>query len=137
LLNPVKTGRDYHSGQVLALAAQCPAANYYTKWIIVVDDDIDPTNINDVLWALSVRCNPNDHIDFLRNTMSFRADPSISPDQKPYGSKALIDACTPYKHMTTAPKRCFLRKSVYDSICRDWHGYGLSGEPPEITTFED
>ena len=31
-----------HSAQVLALAAQCPAAAYYTKWVIVVDDDVDP-----------------------------------------------------------------------------------------------
>ena len=41
-----------HAAQVLALAAQCPAAAYYTKWIIAVDDDVDPTDMNDVLWAL-------------------------------------------------------------------------------------
>jgi 3-polyprenyl-4-hydroxybenzoate decarboxylase len=32
-----------HVAQVLALAAQCPAAAYYTKWIIAVDEDVDPT----------------------------------------------------------------------------------------------
>src|SRR5215813_1770720 len=32
-----------HAAQVLALTAQCPAAAYYTKWIIAVDEDVDPT----------------------------------------------------------------------------------------------
>ena len=59
-----------HSAQVLALAAQCPAAAYYTKWIIVVDEDVDPTDLNDVLWALSTRCHPSEDVDILRNTWS-------------------------------------------------------------------
>ena len=41
-------------------AAQCPAAAYYTKWIIVVDEDVDPTDFNEVLWALSTRCHPSE-----------------------------------------------------------------------------
>ncbi len=35
--------------QVMALAAQCTAGAYFGKYIIVVDDDIDPTNIGQVL----------------------------------------------------------------------------------------
>jgi UbiD family decarboxylase len=38
-----------HVSQVLSLAAQCPAAAYYTKWIIAVDDDVDPIDMNDVM----------------------------------------------------------------------------------------
>ena len=37
-----------HAAQVLALTAQCPAAAYYTKWIIAVDEDVDPTDFNQV-----------------------------------------------------------------------------------------
>ena len=47
-----------HAAQVLALAAQCPAAAYFTKWVIAVDDDVDPTDFNQVMWALSTRFNP-------------------------------------------------------------------------------
>ncbi len=42
-----------HAAQVLALTAQCPAAAYYTKWIIAVDEDVDPTDFDQVLWALA------------------------------------------------------------------------------------
>ena len=64
-----------HAAQVLALAAQCPAAAYYTKWIIAVDDDVDPTDMNEVLWALSTRCNPSDDLDLLREDVVDRPRP--------------------------------------------------------------
>ena len=89
-----------HAAQVLALTAQCPAAAYYTKWIIAVDDDVDPTDFNEVLWALSTRCHPSEDIDILRNTWSTGLDPSrFAPERRPYGSKVLIDACKPHRHL--------------------------------------
>ncbi len=39
-----------HAPQVMALAAQCTAGAYFGKYVIVVDDDIDPSNIGQVLW---------------------------------------------------------------------------------------
>ena len=62
-----------HAAQVLALTAQCPAAAYYTKWIIAVDEDVDPTDFNDVMWALSTRCNPADDLDILAQHLVDRA----------------------------------------------------------------
>src|SRR4030095_12255212 len=76
-----------HAAQVLALTAQCPAAAYYTKWVIAVDEDVDPTDFNEVMWALSTRCNPSDDLDVLRNTWSTGLDPSqYPPEARPYGS---------------------------------------------------
>ena len=49
-----------HAAQALALAAQCPGGAYYTKWIIAVDEDIDPTDTDQVIWAMASRCNPID-----------------------------------------------------------------------------
>ena len=94
-----------HAAQVLALAAQCPAAAYYTKWVIAVDEDVDPTDFNDVLWALSTRCNPSDDLDVLRNTWSTGLDPSqYPPEERPYGSKVLINACKPHRYMKEFPQ---------------------------------
>ncbi|MCC6140755.1 MAG: UbiD family decarboxylase [Nitrospira sp.] len=126
-----------HASQALALTAQCPAATYYTKWIVAVDDDVDPTDIDEVIWALSARCNPSEDIDFLRQTMSFRADPSIAPQDKPYGSKILINACTPYRYRQQAPVRTLLRRSVYDSVAKRWNELGFSGVAPSLSEFYD
>jgi 4-hydroxy-3-polyprenylbenzoate decarboxylase len=124
-----------HAGQALALAAHCPAATYYTKWIIAVDDDVDPTDFDEVLWAMSTRCNPADDLDVLRNTMSFRADPSLAPEAKPYGSKVLVNACTPHRYLKQAPVRTALRESVYRGVAERWADFGFEDRPPVLRDF--
>jgi 4-hydroxy-3-polyprenylbenzoate decarboxylase len=127
-----------HVAQVLALAAQCPAAAYYTKWVIAVDDDVDPTDFNQVMWALSTRCNPSDDIDLLRKTWSTGLDPSkVVVAERPYGSKALIDACKPHRYLSEFPKRTLLRKPVYESVARRWQELGLDGQPPVLSDFHE
>ena len=125
-----------HVAQVLALAAQCSAAAYYSKWIIAVDEDVDPTNLNDVLWALSTRCNPADSIDILRNTWSTGLDPSQgSRELRPYGSKALIDACKPHRYLKEFPQSTLLRQSVYERVRDRWSELGFSGTAPTCNEF--
>ncbi len=124
-----------HSGQALALTAQCPTATYYTKWIIAVDDDVDPTNLEEVFWSMSTRCNPSDDLDILRNAMSFRADPSLAPEVKPYGSKVLVNACTPYKYLGKPPIRTALRRSVYDRVKGRWSELGMRTRAPDLISF--
>jgi 4-hydroxy-3-polyprenylbenzoate decarboxylase len=127
-----------HVAQVLALTAQCPAAAYYTKWIVAVDDDVDPTDFNQVLWALSTRCNPADNIDIQRNTWSTGLDPSQGPrESRPYGSKALIDACKPHRYLKDFPKSTLLRHDVYERVAKRWAELGLPGAAPKINAFED
>ncbi len=125
-----------HVAQVLALSAQCPAAAYYTKWIIAVDDDIDPTDLNQVLWAMSTRCDPAEDLDFLRATWSTGLDPSkFPPEARPYGSKVLINACKPHRHLKEFPPRTLLRKSVYENLVRRWDEFGLGVAAPAFHAF--
>jgi UbiD family decarboxylase len=127
-----------HVAQVLALVAQCPAAAYYTKWIIAVDDDVDPTDLNQVLWALSTRCNPSENIDFQRNTWSTGLDPSNGPAElRPYGSKALIDACKPHRYLKDFPRSTLLRRDVYERVARRWHELGFTGPAPAFPAFDE
>lgn len=124
-----------HVSQVLALAAQSPAAAYCIRWVIAVDDDIDPTDIGEVMWAMSVHSNPADDIDILRKTWSYRTDPSLAPEMRPYGSKALIDACLPHRFRATQPKRARVRQSTYDRVTARWTELGLDGLPPILNHF--
>ena len=126
-----------HVSQVLALAAQSPAAAYVIRWIVAVDDDIDPTDISEVMWAMSVHSNPADDIDILRKTWSYRTDPSLAPEMRPYGSKALIDACIPHRHRATQSKRARLSRATYDKVAARWSELGLPGSAPSITHFHE
>ncbi len=127
-----------HAAQVLALAAQVPGGAYYTKWIIAVDEDIDPTNMDEVIWTMASRCNPIDDIDILRNTWSTWLDPTQNPPEKrPYGSKALINACREHRHLPVFSKRTTLRKDVYETVASRWQELGLPGEAPAVKLFEE
>ncbi|MGH7775093.1 MAG: UbiD family decarboxylase [Candidatus Binatia bacterium] len=126
-----------HAAQALALAAQVPGGAYYTKWIIAVDEDVDPTDINQVIWAISSRCNPIDDIDILRNTWSTWLDPTQNPPEKrPYGSKALINACKEHRYLPVFSKRTALRKEIYDQVAARWQKLGLPGPIPTVRAFE-
>jgi 4-hydroxy-3-polyprenylbenzoate decarboxylase len=126
-----------HAAQALALAAQVPGGAYYTKWIIAVDEDIDPTDMDQVIWAMSSRCNPIEDIDILRNTWSTWLDPTQNPPEKrPYGSKALINACKEHRYLPVFSKRTALRKEIYDKVAGQWKTLGLPGEVPTVRAFE-
>ena len=126
-----------HAAQALALAAQVPGGAYYTKWIIAVDEDVDPTDMDQVIWAMASRCNPIDDIDILRNTWSTWLDPTQNPPEKrPYGSKALINACKEHRHLPVFSKRTTLRKKVYDQVAARWTELGLPGQIPTVRAFE-
>jgi len=125
-----------HAAQTLALAAQVPGGAYYTKWIVAVDEDVDPTDMNQVIWAMSSRCNPIDDIDILRNTWSTWLDPTQNPPEKrPYGSKALINACKEHRYLPVFSRRTVLRKEVYDKVASRWKKLGLPGDH-EVGGFE-
>jgi UbiD family decarboxylase len=127
-----------HAPQVMALAAQCTAGAYFGKYVIVVDDDIDPTNVHQVLWAMATRSRPSQSIDILRETWSTFLDPSLNPPEiRPWGSKALINACMDYKYIKSFSKRTKLSKAAYDNVVARWGELGLDGKPPVMSVFED
>jgi UbiD family decarboxylase len=128
-----------HAAQVLALAAQAPSTAYYTKWIIAVDEDVDPTDLNQVLWAMSTRCSPADDIDILRNTWSTGLDPSKNPpEERPLGSKALINACKQYRYLASFARRTTLRRATWERLATRWQrDFGLPGEAPPLAVYDD
>ena len=127
-----------HASQAMALAAQCVAGAYFGKYVIVVDDDIDPTNVHQVLWAMATRSRPAQAIDILRETWSTFLDPSLNPPEiRPWGSKCLINACMDYKYIKNFSKRTKLSEDAYKGVVGRWQELGLSGKPPLVHVFED
>ncbi len=127
-----------HAPQALALAAQVPGGAYYAKWIIAVDHDVDPSDINQVIWAMATRCNPVEDIDILRQTWSTWLDPTQNPpDERPYGSKALINACMEHRFLKSFSRRTALRRSTYEAVAARWKALGLGGQPPRLRALED
>ena len=93
--------------------------------------------MDQVIWAMSTRSNPIDDIEILRNTWSTQLDPSqYPPEKRPYGSKALINACKDHKNIKNYSKRTMLDEKVYKKAVADWERLGLPGKPPMVKHFE-
>lgn len=96
----IKQGYIGHPKEVLCLTAVALSGSMAGKYIIVVDDDIDPANLGEVLWAVSSRCVPEDQIEIVRGHKTSRTDPSLPPEKIDRGDismgRLLIDACRPY-----------------------------------------
>ena len=127
-----------HVSQTLSATAQCPAGAYFTKWIVAVDEDVDPADINQVLWALSTRANPVDDIDIQRKTWSTGLDPSqFPPEKRLYGSKAMIDACKPHRYLSEFPARTMIRKPIYEKVKSRWEELELPGKSPSLSSLDE
>ncbi len=61
-----------------------------------VDDDIDPSNLWDVTWAMASRCDPDEDIDIIRKAWSGALDPRKRVGDN-FNSRAIVDACRPYE----------------------------------------
>ena len=107
LFNVISIKQAYagHAKQAGMLAASVQSGNYLGRFVVVVDEDVDPTDMFDVLWVMSTRCDPVEDIDFMRKAWSSPLDPMLERGAKTYSnSRAIIDACRPYDRLKTFPK---------------------------------
>jgi 4-hydroxy-3-polyprenylbenzoate decarboxylase len=99
----IKTMYGGHSKQAGMIASQCHAGAYANRWVIVVDDDIDPANLNDVIWSMCTRCDPRDGVDVLNGCWSTHLDPMSYSHEDPRNSRVVVDACIPFRRKDTFP----------------------------------
>lgn len=103
----------------------------YTKFVIVVDDDIDVRDWKDVVWAVSTRMDPARDITLIENTPIDYLD--FASPESGLGSKIGFDATTkipPETHREWGrPLR--MEEEMIERVTRRWSEYGLpsSGRP--------
>ncbi len=89
-----------HVKQAGHIASQCHVGAYAGKYVVVVDDDVDVSNLEELMWAMVTRSDPATSIDIITNTWSTPLDPRLVPEERAKGnftnSRAIIDACRPY-----------------------------------------
>ena len=92
--------------------------------MIVVDDDVDPSNIPDVLWALGSRADPETAIDIIKGQVSAFLDSTIPPEKRKVGdsttSVAIILAVRPYHWMDEFPPPIAVSPELTREIRDKW-----------------
>ena len=92
--------------QVALATTSVHAGASANRFVIVVDDDIDPTDTNEVLWALSTRTDVIEDVDVIKRCWSTALDPMAYAGEggaRYYNNRMLIDACRPYDRLGTFP----------------------------------
>jgi 4-hydroxy-3-polyprenylbenzoate decarboxylase len=96
-----------HAQQVGMIAAQTIGLQL-GRYIIVVDEDIDPSNTDEVLWAMWTRSDPETSVTVVPNCRSQPLDPRLPPEKRANrdytGSRLVIDATRPFHWRDQFPK---------------------------------
>ncbi|HEX5451132.1 MAG TPA: UbiD family decarboxylase, partial [Candidatus Limnocylindrales bacterium] len=110
-----------HAKQAGMVAAHCYAGGYLNKFVVVVDDDIDPTNLGEVIWALSTRVEATQDLDVISRSWSSPLDPMAFPREEPmFTTKVVIDACRPWDRRRTFPHVAAATPEARAKVLADW-----------------
>ncbi|WP_304167333.1 UbiD family decarboxylase [Phenylobacterium aquaticum] len=103
----------------------------YTKWVIVVDDDINARDWKDVMWALSTRMDPARDITLIENTPIDYLD--FASPESGLGSKVGLDATNKWPPETHREwgEKLGMDQATIEAVTAKWARLGLpgSGDP--------
>ena len=104
----------------------------YTKWLIVVDDDINARDWKDVMWAMSTRMDLARDITMIENTPIDYLD--FASPESGLGSKIGLDATNKWPPETKREwgTKIQMDQDVIDKIDRLWPDLGLPGDGKSI-----
>jgi 4-hydroxy-3-polyprenylbenzoate decarboxylase len=99
----------------------------YTKWVIVVDDDIDARDWKDVMWAISTRMDPARDTTVIEHTPIDYLD-FASPEES-LGSKIGLDATNKWPPETKREwgRKIRMDEEVVATVTEKWSRLGLPG----------
>ncbi|MBI2853540.1 MAG: UbiD family decarboxylase [Chloroflexi bacterium] len=121
-----------HSRQAGLIASQCHAGDYDGNWVIVVDEEIDPCILGDVLWAMMTRTDAKRAIQVLEDCWAshkslidpsrpfIKAEYPLIPSKATYRSGAVIDACLPVEWDHRWHRQVKPSKELRDAVLRKW-----------------
>lgn len=114
-------------GKIAAMGFLGTPAARTVKIVIMVDEDVNPYSLQDVMWAISSRCQPERGVEILKDLTGAGIDPSMPEDSKKSKSalisKMIIDATKPVAKgfsEAVAPHPEALAK-----VEKNWEKYGI------------
>ena len=104
----------------------------YTKWVIVVDDDIDARDWKDVMWAVSTRMDPARDITVVENTPIDYLD--FASPESGLGSKIGLDATNKWPPETKREwgEKLGMDAETIRAVTEKWAKLGLPGDGAEV-----
>ncbi|MBI4523059.1 MAG: UbiD family decarboxylase [Deltaproteobacteria bacterium] len=101
-----------HAKQAGLAVLSCSAGARNGRYVVVVDEDIDPSNLKEVLWAMMTRVDPKTNIEIIDGCWSTPLDPRMPPEKRESrdhtNSRAVFYAVRPFHWRDKFPQvsRC-------------------------------
>lgn len=96
--------KQYYAGQALRIAdyAMSGLGDRPPRFLVLVDDDIDPNDRHLVEWAISTRSDPSNQVHIQRERWTSPVNPAgLTPDKRTIEDytigTVIIDACKPFR----------------------------------------
>lgn len=104
----------------------------YTKFVIVVDDDINCRDWKDVIWAISTRMDPVRDTTLIENTPIDYLD--FASPVSGLGGKMGLDATNKQDGETTREwgEKIYMDEDIIKKVTDKWQAYGLPGSGKPI-----
>ncbi len=110
-----------HAKQAGMVAAASGMGGYANRVVVVVDEDIDPTNLEAVVWAISTRTDPREDLEVIRRCWSSPLDPMSYPSPlHNFNSRMIIDACRPWERRESFPPVAKAAPHLRAETVRKW-----------------
>ena len=115
-----------HAKQTGLAALSCSASARNGRYVVVVDEDIDPTNLKEVLWAMMTRVDPKTNIDIIDQCWSTPLDPRMPPDKRDSkdhtNSRAVFYAVRPFEWRDKFPKVSRSSRELREEVMKKFGG---------------
>lgn len=113
-------------GKMMGLSVLGTTAGRTLKIVTVVDDDIDPNDLNQVDWAVTTRVRVDRDIEIIKDLSANVLDPTMTAQEKRGASrtdKMVIDATKPL--MEPLQPECLPKRAVMEEVMRNREKYGI------------
>lgn len=127
--------KQRYAGHAKRAGLIAAANSYMGRIVVVVDEDVDPSNLHDVMWAVATRSEPSESVDIVRNAWSSGLDPRIPAEHKELGltshSKMIIEACKAFAWADKFPRTSSMSIEEARDIEKKWNAVisGTSSTP--------
>ena len=112
-----------HAMHALTAAAGIRTGASMYRYYVAVDEDIDPVDLKQVIWAMCTRVDPAESIQVLKSWTS-DLDPRLPPEKRDNGDytmgRMLIDACKPFPWRDRFPPANRFSPEMRKKISEKW-----------------
>ena len=109
-------------------------AGAFVKTVLIVDEDIDPFDLDQVWWAMTARLQASRGVSVMTRGKGAFMDPSCSPEMRGFTDTLLVEAVKPYEWQPRKewggerfPPVAYPSKEAMALVEKRWIEYGITG----------